>query len=332
MSENSFGILFDEQTVVGVEQSECLNLVIKEDIILSHEKYSPLVFKKHSEQWMYTVHLMENEDSVLVGTFDSRIIRFNLDSGEIVCEYVPFESGPINIIKNVNSTVFVGGSDNFVFTFDFFEPDKKYEMFLSPFKEVMNMHFFRRLRVREPEDEEEDEQPSKKKKQGQVFEEEEDQQRRKEERDRRISQNLDVLRVNLFDLVYPTGRRRKRQFEIYDRRFVFFEQKVPSKIYTTKQIKAFREREKREKKVYNFYSRIIFTGKVKKIHWKEASNYLDVSVLVQPLKKKVRKKWLRKQRERRKILEEYYRKPIAIPRKSDFQKEYSSAITLRNAN
>lgn len=331
MSENSFDVLFDQRTVVGVEQSDCLNIVIRENIISTCERYTPVIFKKHSEQWMYAVHVMENEDVVLVGTFDSQMIKFDLHSGEILWVYEPFGSGPVNIIKNVNMTIFVGASDNFVIALDFHEQaSHRYKSVLSMFKEVMNMHFFRRLRVKdieEIEDQEEEEQKTLRKKP----QDEEDEKKRQELRAKqeKMQRNMDVLLYNDVEIVYPTGNRRKRMFKIKDKRFVFDEERVDGSIFTRKQIRSIRKREKKEKKVYNYYTRIVISGKVRKEGWYERTNYLDISCLVKPLEKATREKWLEKERERRVLKEEVYSKPISVPNAENFEIEYSGRRSNR---
>lgn len=331
MSENSFDVLFDERTVVGVEQSECLNIVIRENIINSRQKYSPVIFKMHSEQWIYSVFAMENEDVLLAGTFDSQLIKFNLHTGEIIWAFAPFSSGPINIIRNVNLTIFVGASDNFVIAVDLFERSgHKYKSFLSMFKEVMNMHFFRRLRVKDEDDPEEEEaekqHPQKQnnmRKKRVNDEENELQQKLLEKKLAKIRRNMDTVYYNSDDIIYPTGNRRKKQYYIFDRRFIFDEQIVTSHIFTKKELKQIRRKEKNEKKVYNFYSRIVISGKVRKENWKDPTNYLDISYLVKALDSKTREKWLQKEKQRKELIEEIYRRPIEIPKAEDFETEYS---------
>jgi hypothetical protein len=320
-SENSFEVMDDERTVIGVQESPNLNVMVKENIIETQQQYTPLKYSEIDNKWIYSVHIFLEENSLFAGTFNSEVYRYNLNTGDYIWKYQYLSAGPINIIKHVNRTLFFGTSDHLIYTIDIFGERKHAQYFISIYKEVFNMHFFKFLRmkhvieplkIKEDSDEELSEEQKKKLEQ------------EKKERDEKILFNTSVFYEDddNYELTYPTGNIRGRKFDITDRRFIHNEKLVSNNILSFEQLKKIKKMKKKYKKDHVYYYRVLFTGLIRSLNHKDPTNYLDVSCRIKKIEDFRRKRWLKIQETNRYMRENIFNQKIEIPKKDDFAKEY----------
>ena len=183
------------------------------------------------------------------------------------------------------------------------------------------MRFYKKKHVIEPLKNEEDEEEEKKLDEEGLLKKKKEM----EERELKILQNTNVFHQNKYNMKYPSGKQRGVFYPIFDRIFIYKERLMDNRVVSMRKVKKIKRLRKEGITDYEFYYRVVFTGLIRNITIQNLSNYMDVSYLINPLSKEQRMNWIRIRKLNKKIRKKVFKNDIKIPKKDDFENEYSKS-------
>lgn len=109
--ENSFQILSDEATVVGIEYNDLKELIVLEHLDQDDPEYRPTVFRG-SKNKINTLLLCEELDVLLAGDDDGTVVQFALSTATVTRDYGYLGVGGVLACARMGSLALFGGFDD----------------------------------------------------------------------------------------------------------------------------------------------------------------------------------------------------------------------------
>lgn len=109
--ENSFQVLRDENTVIGIEYNDLKELIILEQLDQDDPEYRPIIFRG-SKNKVNTLLVCEELNLLLAGDDDGTVVQFNLSTGAVTRDYGYLGVGGVLACARMGRVAVFGGFDD----------------------------------------------------------------------------------------------------------------------------------------------------------------------------------------------------------------------------